>query len=315
MTSVPPPTQPLSFRLLLDEAVRHARQHFRRIYPAVAIPLALAGGALPLIQLSFSGYMILPGRTGPAPGAVLLGFVASAVAMLVVMTVYLLGYSVLVVAALNALAQREVSMARAWLFVLRPRVLGTLILKTIVIGFGLIFCMVPGIYWSLLLSLALPVMVEEARFGTGALRRSGELARYNPLRDLEADPRLKAFLIYFVGILLGQVANFVIQLPLVAIQQVMMFRDLAGGQRMDPATMMRRLAWVQVPSAMLGMLIQAAVYLYMSFGIALLFFDVKRRKEGLDLEVAIAHVMATRGISVAEAGPLPSPPATERPEP
>jgi hypothetical protein len=314
MTTPPPLLQPQSFRLLVDEAVRHARHHFRRIYPPVAIPIALAGAALPLAQAVFSWNMVVPGRAGPSPAAAISAFAGTFLLMFVVWAVYSLGYGALLVAAVNALADREVSMARAWLFILRPRVLGTLLLMAIAIGFGFVFCVLPGIYWGLLFSLTVPVMVEEGRLGSGAMRRSAELARYNPHRELDADPRLKAFLIFFVGMLLGYVANFVVQLPVLAIQQFLMFRDLAGGHRMDPALMMRRLAWIQVPSTILGMLIHTAVYLYMSFGVALLFFDVKRRKEGLDLEVAIAHLMASRGIAVAEALPA-SMPAAEEPQP
>ncbi|HKC13011.1 MAG TPA: hypothetical protein VKI41_13340 [Vicinamibacteria bacterium] len=239
---------------------------------------------------------------------------AAAIAGFVVGALYSLGYGAMLFGAVNVLATREVSMARAWLFTLRPRVLGTLLLKTIAVGFGFALCVLPGIYLGLIFSLTMPVMVEEGLFGTSAMRRSAELARYNPLRELEADPRLKVFLIVFVGMLLGYVASLVVQLPVIAIHQFMLFRDLAGGHRVDPVVMMWRLTWLQVPSTILSMLIQTAVYLYMSFGIALLFFDIKRRKEGLDLEVAIADVMASRGVVVAESAPPPSIGSPEKPQ-
>ena len=34
-------TGPMPFRLILDEAIRQARRHFRAIYPSVAIPVAV----------------------------------------------------------------------------------------------------------------------------------------------------------------------------------------------------------------------------------------------------------------------------------
>lgn len=48
-----------------------------------------------------------------------------------------------------------------------------------------------------------------------------------------------------------------------------------------------RWLWFQVPATLLGSLAQSAVVLYLSFGMALLYFDVRRRREGDDLEAAL----------------------------
>jgi hypothetical protein len=147
------------------------------MYPGVAIPMALVGGALPLVQAVFWGNMLVPGRGAANPVAVFQAMGAGAIVGFVVGALYSLGYGALLFGAVNVLATREVSMARAWLFVLRPRVLGTLLLKTIAVGLGLACCVLPGIYLALLFSLTMPVMVEEGLFGTSAMRRSAELER------------------------------------------------------------------------------------------------------------------------------------------
>jgi hypothetical protein len=268
------------------------------MYPAVAFPVALAAAAIPVAQ----GFMMqaVPEAGSPRFPLSVVGFGA---VMVVYLLVYYFGYGALFAAAVDALAQRPVSMRRAWGLMLRPRILGTLLLLTLAAGLGMVMCLVPGIYLGLLWSLALPVMVEEGLFGVAALRRSAELTRYNPQRELDADPRFKVFVIIMVGTLIGWVIGMLVQLPMIVIQQVLMLRDIAGGQRPDPARLMAKLMWLQVPSQMLGMLTQTAVHLYMCFGLGLLFFDVKGRKEGLDLEAAVARLVESRFGAAAQSAP------------
>jgi len=282
-------TQPLPLRLLLDAAVTNVRRHFRAIYLPVAIPVAVASGLMPLAQLLMMRTIGMGARTNDArmmlPG--MLVFFAAAVLFGLV---YGLGYGALLVASLDALEGRVVSVGRAWLTMLRPKVLGTLILSFLAIALGTLLCILPGIYLGLIFCLAIPVMVGEGLFGTRALGRSAELMRYNPQKDITADPRAKAFLIFFVGALLGYIVSFAIQLPVAVVQQVMVFRGAASGEPADPAALMNSIIWLQVPTSMLGMMAQMAVQLYVSFGLALLFVDIRRRKEGLDLEAAIASI-------------------------
>ena len=292
MSAPPLLTQPLHLRLLLDEAARVARVHFRRIFPGVAVPLALAGGAVPLAQGVF--FKSLAGGAMD-PAALLVGGSAFAVVTFVFWIVYVISYAALIAAAMDAVAGREVSMRRAWLTMARPRVFGTLLLVGMVAMAGMMCCLLPGLYAGLLFSLAVPVMVEEDTFGPAAMRRSAELAKYNPRRRLEEDPRFKVFLIFLVGTLLGYMINMLVQLPAAVAQQFLMMRDVAGGERADPGNIMVTVSWMQVPTNMLSMATSTAVNLYICFGLALLFFDVRGRKEGLDLEAAVARLAASRG--------------------
>jgi hypothetical protein len=308
LSSTPSLPQPIPFRFLLDEAVRHARRHFKKMYPAVAFPVALLGGAIPLVQAYMFRSMGADGA-GAGTGSTIVAIVVFSAVMLVWLAVYYLGYAALFVAAVDALAQRPISMRRAWGFVLRPRVFGSLMLTTLAFALGAVLCLVPGIYLGLIFSLTIPVMAEEGLFGTAAMRRSAELTRYNPQRDLDADPRFKVFVIVFVGTLLGWLVGMLVELPMMAIQQVLMLREVAGGRQPDPQRLMATLAWVQVPSQMLSMLTQTAFHFYVCFGLVLLFFDVKGRKEGLDLETAIGRLYESRFGPPAEGAAAPAPPA------
>ncbi len=312
MTSAPDLAQPLSFRVLLDEAARQTRRHFGRIYLPVAVPVALVAGLLPVTQTTMLRLSSAGAPHDPTP--MLAGFFAFAGVAILWFALYLVGYGALLAAAVDALSLRPVSMRRAWLLVLRPRILGTLALGTLASALGTLFCLVPGIYIGLLFSFMLPVMVEEGLHGPAALRRSSTLARYNPQRQLDADPRFKVFVVFFVGALLGYVVNLLVQMPLVVLQEVLVFRDVAGGRHPDPMATMTHLLWLQIPTQVLAMLTKVAINLYVCFGLGLLFFDVKARKEGLDLEAAVARLVERHlGPSASQAPPPATGPAEALP--
>jgi hypothetical protein len=294
VTTAPPLAPTLPFRQLLDEAVRQARRFFRRIYPAVAIPMATMAGAVPLVQGLLFRDLFRGGSTPrpPDPEQMALGFGTFALVMLLFVVIYGFGYGAMFAAATDAIAGRDISMRRSWRLALRPKVFGTLLLVGLVVGVGALFCLLPGLYLGLIYAFTLPVIVEESRFGTAAMSRSSELARYNPQRQFDADPRFQVFVTVLVGTMLGYMINLMFQLPLLALQQFLMLRDVAGGKHADPAEMMARLAWLQIPTSVLSALTNTAVHLYVCFGLALLFFDLKGRKEGLDLEAAIAELVA-----------------------
>ena len=296
-----PLVQPLALGALLDEALRRFRRHFREVFLPVALPVGLMSGTLPLIQGSWFRMMGAMEHGGPDPTAMIVGFVVLFGGLLLFSIVYGLGYAAMIVGCTDAVAARPISMKRAWLFVLQPRVAGTILLGWLAVSVGFVLCLLPGLYLALLFALVVCVMVEEGRYGPGALSRSAELARYNPRRDLGVDPRVKTFVLLFVGLLLSYLLSFLIQLPAVVAQQVFIFRSAAGGERVDVGTLMARLAWVQVPTSILGSLAQTAVHVYVAMGLALLFFDVRHRREGDDLEAAVRRLAG----GAASAGPEP----------
>lgn len=288
----PATLRPLPLRLLLDEAIRRGRRHFGQTYLPVAVPIAVASGLFALAPQGWTSPQTLGGPPSPADAIVSAGVTLAAAALFFLL--YSLGYAVLFAGAVDAVAGRPVSMKRAWRTIVGPRALGTLFLKWLSVAAGFLCCLLPGVYLGMVFSLVLPAMVEEGIFGAAALRRSAELARYNPRRALAEDPRIKAFVISFVGWLLGLTLGFLIQLPMQVIVQVFLFRSIAGGARPDPAAMMASLQWLQVPTNMLSMLAQTAVSLYVSFGLALLYFDVRGRKEGMDIEQALDALSGKR---------------------
>jgi hypothetical protein len=289
----------MPFSMLLDEAMRRTRRHFRTIFPAVAIPLALLTAASGVLQaLWFQG---LTSRIGPGSSpfwsfqTILLGLAQG-----VVMGI---GLIALQKAAVDATAGRPVDMKESWRFAVRGPVLLTLFLQGLAFIASLLLCFFPVFYVAPLLSLVGAVMAEEKVFGGAALSRSAALTRYNPEGRFLETPLVKAFGLMIVTVVISYAVAFVVVLPFQIPMFISIFRDAAAGK--DPAAAMGSMSkwlWIQIPSQILQILATVAVYLYAAFGYALLFFDARSRKEGSDLAAEIHTVFGT-----GQPGPPPVP--------
>jgi hypothetical protein len=288
-------TEPIPFRLLIDEAVKWTRRHFRAMYLPVAVPMAIANGLIPVAQaLWFTN--ALYGETAD-PARMLVGASAFMGVALLAGVVWGLGYGALVVGATDAHLGQPVSMKRGWLFMIRPNVFGTSLLVGLCVVVGCVFCLLPGLFLGVLFSMILPVMVAEGLYGMDAVTRSAQLVRYNPRGDFGQSPMLKVFLIFFLGYVLSAAVGMAVQLPFIAAQQILVFRAAAEGNT-DPTRIMATATWLQVPGNMLNALATTAVQIYMAFALVSFYFDLRRRQEGGDLEAAIQEMR----------GPDPAPP-------
>ncbi len=303
MSMEPGISEPKPFRILVDEAMALARRHVRPIYPSVAIPVSLVSVVLSIAQtIWMKGFF--KGGGQPDLSMFFSGCVGFLVAFLVAVIINTLANTAMVAACVDAVDGKGVDMGRSWRFVLRPQVLGTLVMVWIAVAVGLILLIVPGVYLMLVLSLTAVVMASEGRFGYAALARSAELVRYNPQRRFLANPKTKIGALFLIAWLISMVVGFLIHLPFSIVQNILLARRVASGMPLDPEALTSTMLWFQVPSAFLSSLVSMAVALYTSFGLALLYFDIRRRKEGVDLEAAIAR-LAGKGAPPA-AGPVPA---------
>ena len=298
MTQPAAPTEPIAFRLLIDEAMKLVRRHFRAVYPSVAIPVAVASGLLPLVQRSWIGSL----AAGNAPADIagmLQGCAGAVAAMLFTLTLITLGHGAMLYGCVSAVSARPVEPAANWRFILRPSSLWTLFLAGLAVGLGFVLLVLPGLYVSLMLSFVIPVMAAEGLAGTDAIGRSWRLVRYNPQNRFLANTSVKVFALYLIGAVLSYLVTALVQLPFMLAQGVRMARGVTAGGFADPQRLLAGSLWLEIPSAVLGSFVSTAVSVYTSFGLVLLYFDTRRRKEGMDLEAAIA--------ARANGPPLPGP--------
>jgi hypothetical protein len=272
---------PLPFTLLLDEALRQARLHFRAIFPWVAIPATILSTAVAVVQaVWFSRLMMEIGDPhSPLPS---LGYLA---AIFLYCGLLVIAYNPMQVAAMDAVAGRAVDLRRAWRFTLGWRVTGTLVLAYLATLASLFCCCLPSLFFIPLITLLPAVMAEEGRAGFRGVLRSVRLTWHFPRGRWWESPLIKAFLLLLVGLLLGYLAALVVSLPFQLPMYIDMLRKAAAGK--DVAQGVSAWVWLQVPAQLLGSLASTAVYLYISFGVALLFHDTRDRREGTDLLAAI----------------------------
>ena len=284
MTEPAIPGEPIPFRVLLDEAMKLTRRHFGTVYLLVAVPLALLTLVTVVVQKRYMQDMAGPGAAGGMfSGKGCLAVIGSLAWTLMV---HGLSSGVLTAAAVDAAAHRPIDMKAKWAFILQPRSIGTLLLSFLAIVAGFICLIFPGVYLSLGLSFAVPVMAAEGLYGSSALGRSWKLVRYNPHKGFLANTSTKVFLLYLVTGLIAYAINFVIQLPFLVMQGARVAHAVASGAAADAQAIIG-VSWVQIASAVLGSLVTTAVSIYSAFGIVLLYLDVVRRKEGGDLAAAI----------------------------
>jgi hypothetical protein len=280
---------PLSFRQLVDRVPRMALPHLRTTLLPVALPLATAGVLLAVLQSRWSQSL----TTATDPGELFGGMFVFFGGAMVVLAAYALGFSALQVASVDAVAGRPVNMTRAWLFTLRPPVLLTLLVVYFLGFVSLMMCFVPALYVVPVLSLVLPVMVEEDRRGIDAIRRSVGMAHSNPTGRLQDSGFAQLLALMVIGTVINYAISLVAQGPFVVIQQILVFRNAASGDPVSEAAVLSELLWLQVPAQIVGAFASVAVWLYWTFGLAMLYRELRRRREGGDLRRSIDELTGT----------------------
>ena len=289
------PLAPVPFTVLLDEAVRWTRRYMRVIYPPIAIPAAVLAGVVAALQIAWQP----PARMAVAdPWQSMVRLYTMLAALLPYGLLVALLYGAMTVAAVDAVAGRAVDLRRTLRFIVRPTVLGTQLLVVLCDVAALIPCGLAALYVWPLLSLTLPAMADEGVTGVAALGRSAALARHNPRRRFLTSPLVKILALMVVVPVISLLATAVLQLPLMVVQVLVVLRKAASGE--DLPGWYSSFLWLQVPLRCVASLIASAVYLYSSFATVLLFFDLRVRRDGDDLQRAIAGMTG--------AGPPPSSP-------
>jgi len=163
----------------------------------------------------------------------------------------------------------------------------TLVLGGLLVFIGFLLCFFPSIYISLLLAFLLPVMLEEDSRGMDAIRRTASLVRTNPEGNFLNAPIVKIFVLFAVAMVISTGFSLLINLPVSIFQNAMQFRESSGGTLGVTPWL-----WLTVPLQAISSLTWTIVQIYLSMGVALLYFDVRRRREAGDLEAALDALTA-----------------------
>ena len=283
------PPAPMPFGMLIDEAMRYSRRHWKAIWPAVAVPVALLSGATAVLQaFHFQGFF---GSldSGAAPNPFGMWSPALILLTLVLYFVWALASTVTTFAVTDVLGGQSISMADTWRSAIQLKVLGTVLLSGLALLAAVACCCLPVLYVAPLLSLTSVAMRAEGIYGPTALSRSAELTQYNPTRNFFETTLVKVFLVMVIGVVLSYAVSLIVALPFQLPMYVNMFRQMSSGEAPN-LNAMGSAMWLQVPAQVLTSLVSMALSLYLGFCTALLFFDTRKRKEGSDLKQAMDQV-------------------------
>lgn len=291
-------------RMVLDRAWPSARKHLRQTFWPLSLPLVLIGVIAAFAQVRWLGEI-----GGLEPGSVpdFSVFLVLIAVGLVAGVLYGLSYSVLLVVAMNATVGRRIDIRRGWEFVLRPANFLTLLACGLATVASFMLCLAPAIFVLPVVSLVLPIMAIEGRTGTAAIARSLELASFNPSRRLLQYPWVQMAGVLFAGWAIATALSTAVQLPFIVLQQFLLVRDLIQGQSADIARTMSQQIWIQLPAQVLAAFATVIGWQYVAFATCRLFLEIRRRREGQDIELALVMIEARRGGAGAVGSAAPNP--------
>jgi len=260
--------RPLSLGETLDRTFTLYRSHFLLFFGIAAIPQLLVL-ALQLVQLFLGSNAVTPGNRGAAP-VIRPGFAGASIAVglitiIVVLLAYLLAQGATVSAVADLYLGRTPTIGESFRKVRRD--LGTLfgvaILNGLVVAVGFILLIIPGIYLTCRLMIAVPAAVLENLGPRSSLERSMALTK---------DAAGRAFAIFLLYLVLLLAFAFLIQVP-VSIALVAV--------RGNPA-MFRLMQGVADVSNALGTTLITPVF---TIAASAFYFDLRVRKEAFDLQM------------------------------
>jgi hypothetical protein len=286
-----PQLRPLSLGEILDVAINLCWSRARVLLPVVAIVLAPVQLVATLIEVSTPHQNTGLFGTGEtrdlSPHELRLYLVGTlAVALLSLIAQQLTTGACFKVVADAYLGGRP-SVRSAFAFV-GPRVhslLWVLLLSTLGAGLAAVLCVVPGVYLWCCWALALPVLLTENVKGRRALGRS---------RSLVSGTWWRTFGLLVVGFLLAAIANALIvgvSSPLVD----RIGRDTVGGV---------------VVAVLFGTVASALTQPFAAAFVGILYFDLRVRKEGFDLQLLAERMGLPPGSDLPPEALAPAPPPT-----
>jgi hypothetical protein len=252
--------RPLSTSELLDRTFHLYRNNFLMFVGIVAIP------QLAVLALQIGGAALV--RQGHSIVFAFTAFVAAIGSYVAIQ----ISQAATVMAVSNLHLDNPVSIGSAFSMSKgsTPRVIGITFAVAIAVGVALIFLIVPGIYVALMWSLAIPVTVLEGGGLGVSTTRSKELTKGS---------RGRIFVIYLLVGILAFVASLVIQFPLQLIA-----RSLGHGNPLGT------LALTQGMQATGSFISTSLVGSLATIALTLVYYDLRVRKEGFDLQLMMARL-------------------------
>ena len=224
--------------------------------------------------------------------------------LLIGVQIFLYGFRIIAVtAAVDDLLHGRPTSFGAVLSRTRPHLLRTgwttLLVSIPVLG-GAVCCIAPGVALMVVLAFAVPLVYLEGLWGPSAMKRSVELVTGRGPSGFNADANwARVFVTGFIMLAALYSLTILTQAPIIATGVVQELRghtvyQTALGPEFAPL-------WILLPLQLLGAIAQGTVAPIAIIPWPLLYFDVRTRHEGYDLEMDVQRMIASRGGAAASA--------------
>jgi len=276
--------RPMGLADILDSAIRLYRHNFGAFLGIVAIAWAPAL-AIQLYATYWSMSLFISGQPSEVD---FLSLAGGAMALVLAFAViYLVAVPLAQGALIWAISKRylgqPIGIGEAYRVVVDKlgHIVLAIILTSLVVSAGMLACFIPGIVFAFMFSFTIPEVVLGNRTAVDAMKRSWELAAYDFWKVVLTLVVL-GLLVAVIGTALGAPFQGVAMIP-VSPDKMTLLSTLSGGMR--------------------G-LIQVILQPVQIVGTILLYYDLRIRKEGFDIQL-LAEAMEKEGKTVA-AQPTPS---------
>lgn len=278
---------------LLDLTFRIYRHRFA-VFATVGVGMGVLNTATALtLQVAFQA-----GGAYPDPNLDPVGFLITLYSMLPLLLaasllIYSTGSSVVFTVVRGVITGRETgakeALATEWKRI--PSMFFTALLSWILILIGCFFCLLPGIAAAILFSMAVPVALLERRSPFSALARSVELIQKRGPRGIVGENNaVRVLVIGLVTLVVWYALNIFSSIPQAAAMSIGMLGD--RGMVMTPLGLSPLpMAWM-LPLYFIGAVAQGIFLGITLIPWAVLYFDIRVRHEGLDMEEKIHELRA-----------------------
>lgn len=266
-TDSPPVLRPLNLADILDQSISLYRRNFAvfaGITALVYIPVGILQMAVGFFLGGFQQGM--PRGAGQVPWGQLSGMgIAGLGLVLVSLLVVPLGQGALAIAVSRRYLNEPVTVSDAYGAI--GNQWGPLIATVVVLGLatfaGLMLCLIPGIYLGVLWMFATPIIVLEMAPGpVAAAKRSS---------DLVGNEWWRCFGVYLLLYLLISAVTYALALPVSIVTAVTL--------------MQHNMALYQAINQGISTAVSVLVQPVLMVGLVMLYYDLRIRKEGFDLEL------------------------------
>lgn len=278
------------FAQLADRVIRPTLRCFKSMVWPVALPMV---GALTLMT-GMQHKLLQATQSGTFDAEFGVGLVATVFAILLLFGWSILSTSAISIVAVDVLQGKPVSFWRGLRRTFEPRVFLTMLLVILIVFCAMMLCVVPVFFVAPALFLVVPVVICENKYGMEAVWRSVELVRFNATGRWSDSGLLQAAGLLFVGYAISATVGMAVQLPFMIYQQYYIWDQTLSGQPPDMFQLTEDLSYIQMPVQAINVFAQTFGSFYWAVGAMVLYLELRRRREGQDLEAAIPRILGSQ---------------------